>query len=273
MTVRTPYRIALDAVDAMLSDPDSARAARGFLVELMEGALRLSMTPEWDLEDNCSMTEHVVSTLAPSLTDITRDEVRRAADQFGLELEYLDDPYRGIALGEETPVTADEFNAAHPIGTPVLAFPGMRGGRALLTRTRTPAWRLGGHTDVVAVEGYAGGVALTIALTHIEVTEEAPVTGQQADQQEAELDSWMTRAYEAERRAWRAEKRLAEWLEHWNATARTGAVDEVAAVLDANTRADQAEARIRAVRDVLAHHPYGGPDQEDAIRRALDGDA
>lgn len=35
-------------------------------------------------------------------------------------------------------------------------------------------------------------------------------------------------------------------------------------------RAREAEARIKAVRDVLAHHPYGGPDQEDAIRRALD---
>ena len=70
------------------------------------------------------------------------------------------------------------------------------------------------------------------------------------DQAEAELDSWMTRAYEAEKRAWRAEKRLSGWMEHWDATARTGAVDEVAAILDANTRADQAEARIKAVRDV-----------------------
>lgn len=34
----------------------------------------------------------------------------------------------------------------------------------------------------------------------------------------------------------------------------------------------RAEACIQAVRDVLAHHPYGGPDQEAAIRRALDGD-
>ena len=177
-------------------------------------------------------------------------------------------------------MTADEFNAAHPIGTPVLAFPGTRDGRALLTRTRTPAWRLGGHTDVVAVEGSAGGVDLTIALTHIEIVEETPATGQQADQQEAELDSWMTRAYEAEKRAWRAEKRLAEWMEHWNATARTGAVDEVAAVLDANTRADQAEARIRAVRDAL-DNPPGKPGGDwvlasaltRSIRRALDGDA
>src|SRR5690625_3727823 len=36
---------------------------------------------------------------------------------------------------------------------------------------------------------------------------------------------------------------------------------------------DEAEGRIKAVRDVLSHHPYGGPEQEDAIRRALDGDA
>ena len=38
-------------------------------------------------------------------------------------------------------------------------------------------------------------------------------------------------------------------------------------------RAQRAEARIQAVRDVLAHHPYGGPDQEAAIRRALEGEA
>ena len=77
------------------------------------------------------------------------------------------------------------------------------------------------------------------------------MTEQQIDQQERELDYWMTRAYEAEKRAWKAEKRLAGWMEHWNATARTGAVDEVAAVLEANARADQAEARIRAVQHLI----------------------
>ena len=66
-------------------------------------------------------------------------------------------------------MTADEFNAAHPIGTPVLAFPGTREGRGILTRTRTPAWTIGEHA-VVSVEGYAGG----IALTHIETIEETP---------------------------------------------------------------------------------------------------
>lgn len=62
------------------------------------------------------------------------------------------------------------------------------------------------------------------------------------DQAEAELDSWMARAYEAEQRAWRA------------------------------------EARIRAVRDVL-DNPIHLADWDDPlvpathVRRALDGDA
>ena len=77
------------------------------------------------------------------------------------------------------------------------------------------------------------------------------MTEQQIDPRERELDSWMTRAYEAEKRAWKAEQRLAGWMEHWNATARTGAVDEVAAVLEANARADQAEARIKAVQHLI----------------------
>ena len=62
------------------------------------------------------------------------------------------------------------------------------------------------------------------------------------DQAEAELDSWMTRAYEAEKRAWRA------------------------------------EARIKAVRDVL-DNPIHLADWDDPlvpathVHRALDGDA
>jgi len=51
-----------------------------------------------------------------------------------------------------------------PVGTRVLAFPGSRGGRAILTRTRSSVGFIAG-TPCVWVEGYAGG----IALTHIEV--------------------------------------------------------------------------------------------------------
>ena len=106
------------------------------------------------------------------------------------------------------------------------------------------------------------------------IFEAAPKLLDQLDQQERELDSWMARAYEAEKRAWQAEKRLAGWMEHWNATARTGAVDEVAAILEANARADQAEARIKAVRDVLADYApeedVSSPVPATPIRRALD---
>lgn len=98
------------------------------------------------------------------------------------------------------------------------------------------------------------------------------MTEKQTDQRERELDSWMARAYEAEKRAWRAEQRLAGWMEHWNATARTGAVDEVAAVLEANDRADRAEARIKAVEDVLDRWQVNGYDAlSRRIRRALGG--
>jgi hypothetical protein len=51
-----------------------------------------------------------------------------------------------------------------PAGTPVLAFPATRDDRALVTRTRSEVWRAGSF-DLVSVEGYAGG----IALSHIEV--------------------------------------------------------------------------------------------------------
>ena len=66
------------------------------------------------------------------------------------------------------------------------------------------------------------------------------MTEQQIDLRERELDYWMTRAYEAEKRAW------------------------------------QAEARIKAVRDVL-DNPIHLADWDDPlvpathIRRALDG--
>lgn len=70
-------------------------------------------------------------------------------------------------------MTPEEFNAAHPVGTPVIAYPGVRPEHPaynphtdpLVTRTRTPAWALGHGAAVVSVDGYAGG----IALTHVDV--------------------------------------------------------------------------------------------------------
>ncbi|CAM5683427.1 MULTISPECIES: hypothetical protein [Streptomyces] len=65
-------------------------------------------------------------------------------------------------------MNAEQWNAKHPVGTRVAAFPATRDEQPLLTRTRTPAWTLGHGVAVVSVEGCAGG----ILLTHIDVTGE-----------------------------------------------------------------------------------------------------
>ncbi|WP_201305759.1 hypothetical protein [Streptomyces sp. GF20] len=61
---------------------------------------------------------------------------------------------------------ADAWNAAHPVGTPVTAFPGVRPEddpdcERLVTRTRTAAWVLSGHTPVVMVEDHGACISLT----------------------------------------------------------------------------------------------------------------
>ena len=101
---------------------------------------------------------------------------------------------------------------------------------------------------------------------------------------EAELDSWMTRAYEAEGKLWKAEARI----RHLEATAQV----LVKEVLDAENARDEnrrgkaeAEARIKAVQDALDVDEHvtkqmgtlgqWRPDvpaiAHDTIRRALDG--
>jgi len=86
-------------------------------------------------------------------------------------------------------MTADEFNARYPVGTPVVAYPFVRPEdpvavryreavkaglprkaeddpcTRLITRTRSKATVLSGHTDVVWVEGHSA----CITLTHIDV--------------------------------------------------------------------------------------------------------
>lgn len=62
-------------------------------------------------------------------------------------------------------MTADEWNAAHPVGTPVRFWPVMpkREGEAVDTVTRSEAWT--SSRAIVLVKGIAGGVALS----HLEV--------------------------------------------------------------------------------------------------------
>ena len=86
------------------------------------------------------------------------------------------------------------------------------------------------------------------------------MTEQQADQQERELGYWMARAYEAEGKLWKAEARI----RHLEATAQVLAKE----VLDAENARDEsrrgkaeAEARIKAVQDVLDDLEQQSPDQ------------
>lgn len=75
-------------------------------------------------------------------------------------------------------MNAEQFNALHPVGTPVIAYPGTRpeymaDTRGFRTRTRSVAWLLGHGEPVVMVDGYPGG----IVLEHVDVEPAMPRTG------------------------------------------------------------------------------------------------
>lgn len=56
---------------------------------------------------------------------------------------------------------ATEWTHQHPAGTPVLAWPGVREGEPLVTRTRSSAWVMSVDDVVVQVDGCAGGIAIS----------------------------------------------------------------------------------------------------------------
>lgn len=63
-------------------------------------------------------------------------------------------------------MNAEQWNERYPVGTPVVAYPGCRpeddpNDERLITRTRSRAEILGGHTDVVWVDGHGACIALT----------------------------------------------------------------------------------------------------------------
>ena len=98
------------------------------------------------------------------------------------------------------------------------------------------------------------------------------MTEQQIDLRERELDSWMTRAYDAEGKLWKAEARI----RHLEATARV----LVKEVLDAENARDEsrrgkveAGARIKAVRDLCddADKRHASVLITTKVRRAMEG--
>ena len=97
-------------------------------------------------------------------------------------------------------ITADEFNARHPVGTLVTyyhVFPEVEadGLLPMITHTRTPAWELGDGSQVVSVQGRSGGTCLT----HIELRGlPAPAGLHSGEGLMATLDSMTAEREEAE---------------------------------------------------------------------------
>lgn len=55
----------------------------------------------------------------------------------------------------------EAWNAANPIGTPVVFWPAFKDEPGRESVTRSAAWLMPSGSAVVLVEGYAGGIALT----------------------------------------------------------------------------------------------------------------
>lgn len=59
------------------------------------------------------------------------------------------------------PEKVERFNENHPVGSLVYYWPGARKGPGRLSKTRTEAQLLGGHTAVVWVDDYIGCMPLS----------------------------------------------------------------------------------------------------------------
>lgn len=63
---------------------------------------------------------------------------------------------------EQAQLRCDEFNTLNPIGTPVVRYKLINPQREPTpeTVTRSEAWVMGGHSPMVLVKGFSGGVHL-----------------------------------------------------------------------------------------------------------------
>jgi hypothetical protein len=84
-----------------------------------------------------------------SLDDVTRIEWRYLDDEAHTVKDRMLD---GIAKG---------WSRLHPIGTPILYWPGVMEGPGVESVVRSEAWVMSSGHAVAKVEGYAGGIALT----------------------------------------------------------------------------------------------------------------
>lgn len=86
-TATGPEALTRRAVAELLTDPQGLRR---ILDELMTQALRLRATPEWEMEDNRTVTEYAVRTLAAYLPEATPHQSAEICEHFGLEFDEID---------------------------------------------------------------------------------------------------------------------------------------------------------------------------------------
>lgn len=138
--------------------PDRARAmARDWAI------VANALDREWKRDPGGNLPDGVMSTTE-------RDAVR--------SLRTRVEPPTEQPASSPAPLDVESFNAAHPVGTDVLYWPGAVVGPGRRSRTRTPAWELSGHA-VVSVEDYPGGVLLD----HVNTVDSPPLP----EVEEAEL--------------------------------------------------------------------------------------
>ena len=78
-------------------------------------------------------------------------------------------------------MTAAQWNATYPVGTPVLYRPVITDAACVRTKTRSEAWELGHGEAVVKVAGHSGGVPLM----SLEVAVDGERITNAADEQDA----------------------------------------------------------------------------------------
>lgn len=102
-----------------------------------------------------------------------------------LPVDTTSSPIANLAPVPKPDVVA-AWNVANPIGTWVIAYPGARGHRHLVTRTRSAAFLTSSEKPAVFVKGHRG----YILLTHVDPTTRARAGElQEQDHQVFDLDA------------------------------------------------------------------------------------
>lgn len=129
---------------------------------LFGGFYCLHCTPD----DEYSLDDPIAWPCPPLREAGVTDEEARALIEAHREKVAAEYQAKKAAEQAELQRRVDDFNARYPVGTPVVAYPGCRpedcpSDERLVARTRSVAQVLGGHTDVVWVDGHSACIALT----------------------------------------------------------------------------------------------------------------